>query len=600
MPFEGWITLLILAIASVLFFTKWIPFEVTALAVPVTLFLTGVLDTPGEVLSGFASEAVITLGAVFVLGAGLQESGVTTLIARLLQRLAGADELRISVAIMVAACAVSAFMPNAAAVALLLPVVAMLARKTGAAPSRLLIPLSFAAVLGGNLTLLGATPNLLVADDARKKAGITLGMFDFIHVGLPMAVAGIAFMAFIGRRMLPVHTTEDRLREALNPEAAANSYGLARTLFRMRVLPHSKVAGRTIYESGLRARYGLEAVAIVRDGRLRSQFLEPRPDLFLASGDELYVEGDDEAAWRFSEAETVQFGLAGPDDIERILGRGLTIAEVTVPPRSEAIGKTVKDLQFRSRFGLNVLSLWRRGEALRDDVATQELQAGDAMLVSGKSRRLQDLARDPDWVVLTEHATQEDAARAPLALTLLLVAIVPAAFHVVPASLSALSAALLMVLTGCVTLPAAQRAIDWRVVYLVIGIVPLGLALERHGVAGLASQGLVAATSAIGPAAILGAIFLLASLIAMGSTNSTSAVLMSPVALSAAQQAGVDPRKALLAVAFGASCAFVLPVHQCNLQVMSPGGYAPRDFVRTGLALSAVVGVLAIALLTWT
>lgn len=597
---EGWITLVILAVASILFYKRWLPLEVTALSLPVVLFATGVLEDPRDVLSGFGSTAVITLAALFVIGAGLQESGVTTLVARALQRAAGADEVRLCLAVMVAAVAVSAFMPNAAAVAVLLPAVALLSRRTQVAPSRLFIPLSFAAVLGGNLTLLGATPNLLVAEQAREGPGIVLGMFEFAKIGLPMAVAGIAFMAFVGRRMLPVHRPEDRLREALHPETAVRNYGLTRTLFRMKLLPKSKVTGRTIAESGLRARYGLEVVVVVREGRLRQQYIDPRPDLVLASGDELFVEGDDEAAWRFAEDETVQFGLAGPENIEAILGRGLTIAEVTIPPRSQAIGRTFKDLSFRSRFGLNVLSLWRKGEALRGGEGDVALEAGDAFLVSGKTQRLQALAKDPDWIVLTEHGVNEDVSRAPLALVWLLVAIVPPSFLHVPAEISSLAAALLMVASGCVSLSTGQRSIDWKVLFLVIGIVPLGEAMKIHGVASLASSGLVAATGDLGPPAVLAAIFLLASLVAMTSTNSTAAVLLGPVALELAARGACEPRKALLAVAYGASCAFVLPIHQCNLQVMSPGGYAPRDFVRTGAALTLVVGLVAIAVLAWT
>jgi di/tricarboxylate transporter len=600
MDVGGWITLVILAVSSVLFYKKWIPLEVTALSLPLVLFATGVLTNPRDVLSGFASDAVITLGALFVIAAGLQESGVTTLLARLLQRVGGTEERRLCVVVMVAACAVSAFMPNAAAVAVLLPAVALLSRRTQVAPSRLFIPLSFAAVLGGNLTLLGATPNLLVAEHGREAGGVHLGMFDFAWVGLPMAIAGIAFMALLGRRMLPVRKPEDRLREALHPEAAVRNYGLTRTLFRMKLLARSRVAGRSIAESGLRSTYGLEAVVIVREGRFRRQYLEPRPDLVLAAGDELFVEGDDEAAWRFAEEETVQFGLAAPENIEAILGRGLTIAEVTIPPRSQAIGQTFRDINFRSRFGLNVLSLWRRGEAIRDGVAEAPLQAGDAFLVSGKAQRLAGLARDPDWVVLTEHGVPEDASRAPLALAWLLVAIVPPSLHLAPSTLSALTAALLMVASGCVGIQAAQRAIDWKVLFLVIGIVPVGHALTIHGVAALASQGLLHVTGSLGPAAVLGALFVAASAIAMTTTNSTAAVLLAPVALEIASGGAVDARQALLTVAFGASCAFVLPVHQCNLQVMGPGGYAPRDFVRTGLALTLVVAVVAIGMLALT
>jgi len=590
------VALVILAAATLLFLTKWLPLEVTALSIPVVLWITGVLHEPDQLLSGFASDAVVAIAAVFVIGAGLKEAGVTSLLARLLQRMAGTSEMRLVLAVMIVACIVSAFMPNSAAVAVLLPAVVTLSRRTGVSASRLLMPLAFAAVLGGNLTLIGATPNLIVAESGATR-DVHVGMFDFLPIGLPMAVAGVAFMATWGRKLLPERHVDDRIREALLPEAAAKRYELSKRLFHMRLLPASRPCGRTIAEAGLRGNYGLDVVAVVRVRPMGRDFLEPRPDLVLASGDELYVEGDDEAAFRMSEGETVQMGLARAEDIEDMLGRGMTIAEVTLAPHGDAAGKTLKDLRFRARHGLNVLALWRGNQVVREDLADVPLQLGDAFLVAGKPQRLQEVARDADFILLTEQGTTEDRNRAPLALILLLVAILPPTLMQASPALSALAAAILMVASGCLSIPQALRGVDWKVVFLVIGVTPLGLALTSTGVSDGLAQRLVGMLGPFGAQAAPGLVFIVAMAVAMVTTNATSAVIVSPVALALAQAASLPVEPLLLAVAFGSACAFVLPVHQCNLQVTGPGGYVASDFVRVGLALTAVVSAVGIALL---
>jgi di/tricarboxylate transporter len=598
MDAHGWIALATLVAATVLFVTEWVSITVTALSIPVVLCATGVIDA-GDALSGFGNHAVISIAATFAVGAGLKESGVATLVARGLQGVGGRSERRLLVLLMTATACVSAFMSNAATVAMLLPVAASLSRRALIAPSRLYMPLAIAALLGGTVTLLGTQPNFLVADYIRHRAQ-TLEVFDFAWIGIPIVATGILFVTFAGRRLLPERTTEDRLREAKLPEDVARSYGLEQNLFLMRLVPASHVAGKTIAQSDVRRRYGLGIVMVRRQGPLGGRHLEPRPETVLLPGDLLYVEGDDEAAWRFAEEELLQFGLAGPTTIEKILGRGIVLAECTLSPHGEAVGRTFKQLDFRKRYGCTVISLWRREARTTEGLADIPLEVGDAFLVSGPTERIRLLAQDPDFIVLSDVSQAEDLGRAPLAILWLLVAVVPPIVGWLPVAASALAAAILMAVSRCVSRVALQRAMDVKVLSLMIGTIPLGTAMDQRGVAAAIAGLLAPLGEGLGVPGVLGTLFVLSAVLSILSSNAAAAVIVAPIAAKAAVTAGIGLPHAMLAVAYGASCAFVLPFSQTNILVMAPGGYQARDFFRVGLPVSIVMAVTAIVGLSLT
>lgn len=597
MELHGWITIAIGATAAAAFVRRWAPAEAIALAIPVALAASGVFDDPLVALQGFGNPAVIALAAIFVVGAGLQSSGLAAYVAGAISRGGGQNETRTMALLMPAAALVSGFMSNAATTALFLPATVRIARRSSLSPSRLLLPMASAAVLGGTLTLIGTPPNLLISGYLADNFGRPFSIFRFAIIGVPILFAGILYTVTIGRRLLPDHSDADRLRGANVPEDLVQSYQLARQLYQMKVAPNSSVCGQTIAETKVRQKYGLSVVLIRRRRGLGTRYLNPQPDMALKEGDLLYMEGETERAWQFAEEEGLQFGLAGPEAVERILGRGQTIAEVSVSPRSAAVGNTLRDLRFRSHFSLNVISLWRQGSPVENH-ADAPLELGDALIVSGTTPHLQQLATDPDYIVLTDLSEAADTRRAPLALLLLVLAVLPPILGLMPLAVSALGAAILMVLTGCVNPDNARRAVEWKVVFLIAGTLPLGLAMETTGVAATVAQAILGVTAPLGPAATLAGLFVLAAAVSVTSSNSAAAVIIAPIAANIASHGEIGLEPALLAVAYGCSCAFVLPFSQWNLMVMGPGGYTAGDFLRFGAGLSLVMGVTTIGMLT--
>ena len=369
--------------------------EATALAIPVVLAVTGTLESADDALKGFGNHAVIAIGAIFILGAGLKESGVATLMARGIARVAGRSQTRSIVVIMVAVALLSSIMSSAATVAVFLPAVSVLARRMQIPNSRLMMPLAYAAILGGTLTLIGTTPNLILGAElaARNPDGIGLGMFEFSEVGVPLAAICIAYMATIGLRFLPSRADQERLTEANLPEEVARNYGFTTNLYRMKVVEQSKMVGVSIRDAGVRARYDRDVVLISRPGKLGVNYLHPQPDVTIQAGDELYLEGETEDAWRIAEEEILQFGVAGPRSLQRILGRGLTLAEVTLTPHSRMFGQTFRELNFQQHHGLNVISVWHHGRPVTTGTGDHELELGDSFMVSGSPAKVRELAQ---------------------------------------------------------------------------------------------------------------------------------------------------------------------------------------------------------------
>ncbi len=766
MTFQIGLVMAILALTVALFVTERLRVDVVALLVLGGLALTG-LVTPAEAVSGFSSPAVITVWAVFILSGGLSRTGVASLIGRQVLRLAGTGELRLMAVIMLTAGVMSAFMNNVGVAALLLPVVMDIARRTGHPPSRLLMPLAFGSLLGGLTTLIGTPPNILVSDALRDYDLRPFQLFDYTPVGLAVMLVGVAFMALVGRHLLPAR---DLAKEFAAPSQAnlEEVYDLHERLFVMRLPADSVLVGRTLSESRLGSALGLNVIGIIRDSQTR---LSPHPGTVLCRGDRLLVAGrldrlaelrgrrhlmieeDNLAVERLTSAEievaelrlsphspflgqTLQqidfrrrfgvnvlairrdsiprrtnlqdiplqlgdtlliqgppaqlevlrdtadllvskveaaeiyrlherllivgvppdstlagktladsrlgdaFGLTvlgivregtahlvpeateqvmagdtllvegkledlltlrglqdleidrqAPPDLRELESEQVGLAEVVLSPRTTLVGQSLRQMHFREKYGLNVLAIWREGHAYRSNLRDMALRFGDALLLYGPRDKLKVLGSEPDFLVLTEEA--QEALRlnkAPVAALLMGAVLLPVILGWLPISIAAVVGATLMVLTGCLTMEEAYRFIEWKAVFLIAGMLPLGIAMQQTGAARFLADGVVSTVGGLGPLAVMAGLFVLTTLATQVMPNPAVAVLLAPIALNTANDLGMSPYALMMTVAVSASASFLSPVsHPANVLIMGPGGYRFRDYIKVGLPLTVVV-----------
>ena len=597
MPNDLFITLLILAAATVLLLSDRVRADLVALLAMVALGVTGVL-APREAFSGFSSSAVVTMAAVFVLVAGLQVAGVTGQAGALLQRLAGSDERRLLVALMAIGAFLSLFMNNIAAAAILLPAVSGLASRSHVRLSRLLMPLAFATILGGMATLF-TTSNIIVSGILRSQGLPGFGVLDFLPVGGPMALAGIVFVALAGLRLLPARPGMDGRRTAEAGHAdLVDVYQLSERLFRARVPAGSVLIGRPIAASPLRESFGVTVVALERVGAL---IPVTSPQTVVEQGDVIVLEGDvDEFRRRDVQPylEILPPRRWTEGDLET---SAVVVVEAVLAPRSGLLGQTLRTSRFRDKYGMAVLGIWRQGRPIRTHLGDLPLQFGDALLLQGPRERIPLLATEPDLLVLADESERGPAPKpdkAGLAVGIMAVTLLLATLNPVLVGEIMLAGALLMVVARLLTMDHVYNAIEWRTIFLVAGLLPLGLAMAESGAAALLAERLVAWLAPFGPLALLAGLALLAVLLTQVINGAAVASVITPVAIQAAQQTGLDPRTLAMGVALACSMAFMTPLgHAVNILVMGPAGYRFSDFFAIGLPLTIVVFVVMMVLL---
>jgi di/tricarboxylate transporter len=589
----GWITLATIVFAALLLVSERLRPDLIALLVLLTLTLTRVV-TPEEAFSGFSRSAVISILALFILTHGLEKTGVTRWLSVRLLRLAGPSETRLVVIVMLTAAGLSAFMNTIAAAAVLLPITMGIARHSGIRPSRLLMPLAFGALLGGTATLL-TTANLLVSTTLAQAGKLPFGLFDFAPVGLPLVAAGTLVVVWLSPRLLPARDVAGEVARMRRLETELTQvYHLREGTSEVSIQPGSCMGGRTLHEGGWGHALGLTVLGILHQGRLR---LAPDRDSIVTEGDILLLEGTP------TREMIEQYGLrltSKADLASALSSHDVPIVEVTLAPRSALEGQTLRQTHFRERYGLQAVAIWRQGLVVQQDVADVALQFGDAMLLQGPRDRLELLKLDPEFLVLEEAAIGRIERRGVLAVAILALSLALFTAGILPIAVSTMAGATLMVLTGCIRMEDVYRAVEWRTIFLVAGMLPLSIALESTGTGALIGEGLFRLTGgwgALGTAAALlvGTVFL--SLFLGGQTV---AVVVAPVAIAAAESASADPRAMAMAVAIGCSLAFVSPFgHPATMLVMGPGSYTLRDFVRLGTPVTLVSLAVTLAGLHW-
>jgi di/tricarboxylate transporter len=579
------IVLAALAIAVALMVTEVLRADVVALLLAVTLALTGVI-TVQEAFSGLSHSAVVTVLAIFVLTHGLYRTGGTRRIGLALHRLAGDHPSRLLLFTMLSGAGLSLFMNNIAAAAVLLPPTMDLSRRARVSPSKLLMPLAFAASLGGTATLL-ATSNILVSAVLRDQGLAPYGLLDFAPVGLPMIAVGVGYMLLVGRRLLPTVSPAEQLGRARRlRKELTEVYALEERLCEVHIPARSPLVGKSIAASRIGERLGLSVLAIWRDDQ--PPHMAPGPDYVLRGQDTLLVAGRPErvqqlTGWGAEVLETPTWNNSLSTDRVALL-------EVILAPRGRASAQTLKELHFREKYGLSVVALWRRGRPYRTDVGDIPLQFGDALLVHGRRGRIAMLRADPDFLVLTEPSILPRARKAWLAVAIMALTLLVVATNLLPIAEAMMLGALAVVIAGCLTMDEAYRAVEWKAIFLIAGMLPVGVALDKSGAAQWLAQLLVTWLSDWGPLALGGGLFLLATMLTQVISGQAAAVVLAPIAVAAARQVGAEPRAIAMAAALGCSMTFLSPTaHPVNVFMMGPGGYRFRDFLRVGLPMTLLL-----------
>jgi di/tricarboxylate transporter len=583
---EQFIVLALLVVAALLLATERLRPDLVAMLVLAALVVLRILG-PSEALSGFASPATVTVACMFVISAGLQTSGVVHWVGDRLISHGPSSKTGLLLLTALVVVPVSAFINNTAAVAVFLPVVTRACHDRHVSPSKLMMPLSFLAMIGGTCTLIGTTTNIVVSSIAERQGLLPFSMFEFTNLGLLLLLAGVTYLLVFGQRLIP---------ERVQAESLTEGFHLNRFLSEVVVLQGSPLIGQTPLEARLGERHDLEVLGHVRDREVRSAH---ESDTTLAEGDILLVKAPAAALVRLRDAAGIAVRPGRhPDDAELRSGDA-ALFEAVITPNSELVGRNLKRVNFRNRFGATALAIRRHGEEILEKIGKIRLRLGDELLVMAPRRNLERLRRETNFLVLEEldlPVVRPLAALTAIAIVIGIVAVVSLGLY--PIATAAIVGAVLMVLTGCMPVRRVYDHIDWQVVFLLAGLLPLGLALESSGAASQAVGWIVGLSGEWGPRAVLGLFFLLASLLTGFMSNNATAALLAPLAISCADALGVSPRPFLIALTFAASAAFYTPIgYQTNLLVYGPGGYRFFDFMRAGGPLTLLYGLLATLLI---
>ena len=583
------ITLIIFISAVILFATNRIRADLVAIMVMVTLGLVGIVQ-PSEAFSGFSSSAVMTILGISMISIALQLTGATNSLSKIIHKVGGRNENLLVLMVTLFAALVSLFMNNIAAVGVLLPAVMSLSRRSKVPPSRLLMPLAYGTILGGMATLL-TTSNIIVSG-ALKDAGLPhFGMLDYFPIGGPVMIVGILYLAFVGIRLLPSRTSASNIEDKREfTEKLSDLYQVRKNLVKIEILPGSTMADRSIEDGHWYNQVHINILAVIRG---KESFFSPDACLELLEGDTLIARG------RVTEevAESLKLRVSTVDFTGfKVTDEAHPLAEIIISPHSRFIGKSIKELDFRERYLLNVVGIWRGGKPVEDEYAGLSLQFGDALLVQGPAIQIQNLKKSEDLVVLEEDP---DAVLLPrkglMTIIITLVTLTIAALGVLPVALVVLGGAVLLILTGSVGLNDAFRSIEWKAIFLIAGLWPLSIALQKTGLAEIAVSGILNLMGNASSISLVAAFLFVSMILTLLMSGQVTAIVMIPLALVTAQSTGIDPQPFAMAVAMGCSLAFISPLgHPVNIMVMNPGGYSFKDYVKVGFPLTVLAFLIII------
>lgn len=608
-------TLIILAVTAVFFVIGKIRSDIVALCSLILLMAFGIL-TPTEALSGFSNSVVIMMVGLFVVGGAVFQTGLAKMISGRIMHLAGDNETRLFLLVMLTTTAIGAFVSNTGTVALMLPIVVSMAAKGNISASRLLMPLAFASSLGGMLTLIGTPPNLVIQEALANAGYGTLGFFSFTPVGIIAIAIGIIVLMPLSKWLLSNKDKDGskKKKRTKSLQELVDEYHLADQLTRYVIPKGSELNDKTLMELDIQNRYNLSVMEIRREKRGRNGWIRDvsqkmaGPKTRFMEGDIIYLSGEPGQMERFAtdyklrQPVTKQKGNAQ----NKMDFYDIGIAELVIMPNTTLQNHKIKESGFRSKYNINIVAVRRNGNYILNNLAEVSLHAGDVLLVQGTWANISRLTHeDEHWVVLGQPLAEAEKVtldyKAPLAAIIMLAMIAMMVFDFIPIEpvTAVMIAGVLMVLTGCFrNVEAAYKTINWETIVLIAAMMPMSVALEKTGASAMISQSLVSGLGAYGPYALLAGIYFTTSLLTMFISNTATAVLMAPIALSSALGLHLDPTAFLFAVSLGASMCFASPFSTPpNALVMQAGRYTFMDYVKVGLPLQIIIGIVMVFVL---
>lgn len=612
-------TLIILALSAVFFVNGKLRSDLAALCALVLLIVFNIL-TPEEALSGFSNPIVIMMVGLFVVGGAIFKTGLAKMISSKILRLAGKSELKLFILIMMVTAFIGAFVSNTGTVALMLPIVVSMAASANISPGRFLMPLAFASSMGGMATLIGTPPNLVV-DEVLSNAGFTdLSFFSFTPIGVICVLIGLVVLIPLSKFFLVKKEDgkDTKTTTGHSPKELTKKYQLSDNLYRIQIRPGSRIGGKKLQELNITQAYNLSILEIRRQSSSQGRFLKTvdqslaGPHTELQENDILYVFGPFEKVNQFAKEQNLELTdthvseYVEGAEVEKLSVREIGIAEVLLMPDSKLINKAVKDSGFRDKYSVNILGIQRKGEYILNDIKDIKMHAGDILLIQGTWDSIARMSqKQSQWVVLGQPLEEASKVtldyKAPVAALIMVLMIAAMVFDFIPIPpvAAVIIAGILMVLTGCFrNVEEAYKTINWESVVLIAAMLPMSLALEKTGASNLISEKLVSGLGDYGPLVLMAGIYFTTSLLTMFISNTATAVLVAPIALQSAIAINVSPYPFLLAVTVGASMCFASPFSTPpNALVMSAGKYTFMDYVKVGLPLQIVMGIVMVFIL---
>ena len=605
------ITVIILIITTILFIIGKIRADIVALCALISLVISGIL-TPQEALTGFSNSVVIMMVGLFVVGGAVFKTGLAKIIGSKILALAGNNELTLFLLVMLVTSFIGGFVSNTGTIALMLPIVVSMAAKAEISPARFLMPLAFASSMGGMLTLIGTPPNLVIQEELFKSGYHDITFFSFLPTGILCITVGILVLIPLSQMVLVKKGNTKNKSKRITSKDLARKYQLSDNLFRIVVPKNALVCNQKLIDLNITEKFNVSILEIRRSPTVAGFFMKTvdqklaGPDMILKANDILYAFGTFDHVEVFVKENKLQLAKAhtteytGELPADKLSVHEIGIAEVLLLPDSKLINKSVKESNFRSNYSLNILGIGRKKEYILQ-IKDVKFQAGDVLLVQGTWDNIALLNQEQDeWVIIGQP--MEEAAsitldyKAPLAAGIMILMIVSLVFNVFPPVISVLIAAILTILTGCFRTPEeAYKTINWESIILIGAMIPMALAFEKTGISELISDNLVVGLKGFGPFALLAGIYFTTSVLTMFISNTAVAVLVAPIAMQTALTMGLSPYPFLMVVTIGASMCFASPFSTPpNALVMSVGKYSFKDYVKVGLPLQIIMGIIMI------